>query len=299
MRLKRGPLGPLVIAALAGLFILSASTPADADGPKTPPSERAAPVSRAAQRAAQSAPSPSLGYDAIVRYASDVAADLTSTHQMAREIRDDVEETSAQLNEAVRLSARSATAKALSLTGSEREAAEEMRALRADLQQKIAALNAAADEFARAGDANLAAPATPWMSPAQGRITQRFGPTKVVQEPAKTVDGVRYAHYHEGIDIATLYGSPVVAAAPGRVAFVGKMADGAVIVVIAHVGGYVSLYAHLDARYAPPTVAAGDYVSAGQKIGAVGLTGITTGAHLHFGMWHDGALVDPMTLFRP
>jgi murein DD-endopeptidase MepM/ murein hydrolase activator NlpD len=48
-------------------------------------------------------------------------------------------------------------------------------------------------------------------------------------------------------------------------------------VLIAHVGGLVSLYAHLDDHIAPPRVAAGDELKESQIIGAIGMTGMTTG----------------------
>src|SRR2546430_582783 len=137
---------------------------------------------------------------------------------------------------------------------------------------------------------------TPWTRPAQGRITQRFGPTSLRVEPARVVDGVYYAHYHDGLDIGAEMYSPVVAAAPGIVTFVGSLTDGAEVVFIAHAGGYVTEYGHLDNYVAPPNVAVGDIVSAGQVIGRVGTTGNTTGPHLHLEVWHDGALVDPLTL---
>src|SRR5207244_980595 len=81
--------------------------------------------------------------------------------------------------------------------------------------------------------------------------------------------------------------------AGGRVVFVGMMMAGAEIVVLAHDEGVVTLYAHLDAWAAPPTVAAGDEVAAGQKIGTVGLTGLTLGLHLHWAAWKNGTLIDP------
>jgi bla regulator protein blaR1 len=72
--------------------------------------------------------------------------------------------------------------------------------------------------------------------------------------------------------------------------------DGAEVVVIAHDGGLVSMYAHLDNSAHPPTVKAGDEVAAGQKIGTVGMTGIVTGAHLHWAVWRSGQLIDPLSL---
>ncbi len=140
-------------------------------------------------------------------------------------------------------------------------------------------------------------------------VTQAFGPTSVTLEPPATVDGVKYAHYHNGIDLAAPLGSPVYAAASGIVTAVGKESDGAVVVKIRHADGYTTLYAHLD-----PTleVSVGQQVSAGQVIGKVGLTGVTTGPHLHFGLYTSGGtaidpspwlaagqLPDPTTLLGP
>jgi murein DD-endopeptidase MepM/ murein hydrolase activator NlpD len=68
------------------------------------------------------------------------------------------------------------------------------------------------------------------------------------------------------------------------------------VVIIAHIGGLVSLYAHLDDRIALPRVAAGEEVKEGQIIGAIGMTGMTTGPHVHFVVWHNGELIDPLTL---
>ena len=52
----------------------------------------------------------------------------------------------------------------------------------------------------------------------------------------------------------------------------------------------------LRAQSSSNSFAVGDIVSAGQVIGRVGMTGYTTGPHLHLEVWHDGALVDPLTL---
>jgi murein DD-endopeptidase MepM/ murein hydrolase activator NlpD len=107
---------------------------------------------------------------------------------------------------------------------------------------------------------------------------------------------VYYAHFHDGIDIGAEMYSPVVAAAAGRVVWVGHLPDGAMVVLIAHVGGLVSLYGHLDDGVAPPRVAAGDRVERGQIIGAIGMTGMTTGPHLHFTVWRDGEVIDPFSI---
>ena len=134
------------------------------------------------------------------------------------------------------------------------------------------------------------------MTPTAGELTQEFGPTSFWFEPAREYRGVSYAHFHEGIDIAGPMYTPVFAAAPGRVVWVGHLPDGAMVVLIAHTDGLVSLYAHLDDRNAAPRVAAGDQVRQGQIIGAIGMTGMTTGPHLHFVVWRNGELIDPLSV---
>ena len=152
--------------------------------------------------------------------------------------------------------------------------------------------------------------ATPFTSPIPGgRLTQDFGPTDVTLEPPQTVNGIGYAHYHNGIDLAARLGTAVHAAADGTVTFAGKEKDGAVIIKIRHDDGYVSLYGHLDPSL---DVKVGDRVAAGQTIGRVGMTGVTTGPHLHFGLYTSGGtaidpqpslkagvLPDPATLLGP
>lgn len=135
-----------------------------------------------------------------------------------------------------------------------------------------------------------------WSLPVRGVVTQPFGPTSFQLEPPATYRGVAYAHFHAAIDIAAPLGTPVTAASDGVVAFVGHLPDGAMIALIAHPGGYVSEYAHLDDTFALPPVKTGQVVNAGQVIGFIGLTGITTGAHLHFAVMKDGAPIDPLGL---
>jgi murein DD-endopeptidase MepM/ murein hydrolase activator NlpD len=132
--------------------------------------------------------------------------------------------------------------------------------------------------------------------PVRGVLTQPFGPTSFELEPPATYEGVRYAHFHGAIDIAAPLGTPVAAASDGVVAFVGYLPDGAMIALIAHPGGYVSEYAHLDDTFALPAVKAGQRVKTGQVIGFIGLTGITTGPHLHYAVMKDGVPIDPLTL---
>jgi len=122
------------------------------------------------------------------------------------------------------------------------------------------------------------------------RITQAFGPTSFVLEPARCYQGRCYAHFHDGIDLAAPLGTTIRAIASGRVILAGRVADGAVVVEIDH-GSAVSLYGHL--QYAL-LVTEGESVSAGEPLGAVGLTGNTTGPHLHFEILVSGEPIDPL-----
>jgi len=308
-RLPRGPLGPLAIACAVVLLSLGTAAPALADDPPATP--RAAPAARAAVRPAPKGAS----YDSLITHANESARHLTTLQQQARDVAAARSATVAQISElaarterpsvvrdrlerqALRLSAREELPSPAALPNAVREAAEEMRTLQVELKEQCAALDAEAEALAPYA---VIRPATGrWRSPVQGEVIQEFGPTPFWYEPSRTYGGVFYRHFHEDIDIGVEMYSPVVAAAPGRVVWIGHLPDGAMVVLIAHVGGLVSLYAHLDDRIAPPRVAAGDQVQEGQIIGAVGMTGMTTGPHLHFVVWRDGELIDPLTFIAP
>jgi murein DD-endopeptidase MepM/ murein hydrolase activator NlpD len=156
------------------------------------------------------------------------------------------------------------------------------------------------DQLVAAAAAAAGAPAftraLAWLWPVKGVVSQGFGPSALTVEPPRTYHGVPYANFHDGIDIAAPLGSPVLAAASGTVAFVGHLPDGAEVVLIAHDGGLFTLYAHLDDTVAPPVVKMGQTVQAGDAIGWIGLTGITTGPHLHFVIRRGDEPVDPSAL---
>ena len=109
--------------------------------------------------------------------------------------------------------------------------------------------------------------------------------------------GARWGGFHNGLDIANVMYSPIVAAAPGRVTTVGKpylaSGDTATVVIIAHGSNFSTLYGHLDDRVHAPVVQVGQYVNAGQVIAYEGMTGWTTGPHLHFMTIVNGRAVDP------
>jgi hypothetical protein len=132
--------------------------------------------------------------------------------------------------------------------------------------------------------------------PLDGPLTQRFGPTDSELQPPLWYRGRWYPHFHAGLDIAAPIGTPVRAIAAGVVTFAGEIADGAVVVEVEHAPGVTSAYAHLEPD---PPVHEGDLVVGGEVVGSVGLTGITTGPHLHFAFWSAGEPLNPLTVLPP
>ena len=138
---------------------------------------------------------------------------------------------------------------------------------------------------ARAGTATIGALKAPLptcpirlTAPVAGRHTDVFGP--------------RGSRFHTGMDYPGAHGTPVLAAASGRVIYAGWTAGGwGRIVTISHGGGTRTMYAHLSRV----TVHVGQRVGAGRRIGRIGSSGNATGPHLHFEVLVHGASVDPLT----
>jgi len=99
---------------------------------------------------------------------------------------------------------------------------------------------------------------------------------------------------HNGTDFGARRGTPILAAAEGKVIFSGRKGGYGNVIKIQHKDGYVTLYAHQSRLKAK----VGQYVSAGQVIGYVGSTGRSTGPHLHFGLYKNGRAIDPMRLVK-
>lgn len=94
---------------------------------------------------------------------------------------------------------------------------------------------------------------------------------------------------HTGLDLAAPIGTPVSAAAAGRVVAAGSRGGYGLTVDVDHGGGLLTRYAHLDRI----EVARGDRLAAGQRLGTVGMTGTVTGPHLHLEVREHGRAVDP------
>lgn len=132
----------------------------------------------------------------------------------------------------------------------------------------------AQDPFAGTIEASASTEATgTFIWPAVGTISQAFGGG------------------HNGLDIANVAWTPVVAADGGVITFAGWNDFGlGYAVAVDHENGYVTWYGHL---IEPPAVRAGDRVSQGQWLGGMGSTGKSTGPHLHFVVLHNSIYENP------
>ncbi|TAL99222.1 MAG: M23 family metallopeptidase [Rhodanobacter sp.] len=135
-------------------------------------------------------------------------------------------------------------------------------------------------------DARIESNLKPTGMPVAGYISSYFG---VRPDP---FDG--QSERHTGIDIATPYGTPVHAVAEGMVTFAGVRHGYGNVVEIDHGNGYMTRYAHNSKLDVHP----GQRVQVGDVIAQAGSSGRSTGSHVHFEVWHDGRVVNPLAFVR-
>ena len=135
------------------------------------------------------------------------------------------------------------------------------------------------------GGSAVATGAFTWPVPSCTYITSRFGLR------VHPIYGTTKSH--TGLDIGAAAGATVVAAAAGTVTMAGVNSGYGNCVMIDHGNGYQTLYGHL----ASISVTSGSTVSAGQTIGTVGSTGVSTGPHCHFEIFQGGTRIDPEQFF--
>jgi len=99
---------------------------------------------------------------------------------------------------------------------------------------------------------------------------------------------------HLGVDFGARRGTPILAAADGKVIYSGWIRGYGNVIKIQHKDGYVTLYAHQSRLKAK----VGQRVTQGQVIGYVGTTGRSTGPHLHFGLYKNGRAINPMRMVK-
>jgi len=156
--------------------------------------------------------------------------------------------------------------------------ADALARIRAERERLVAAraVDSARGDFTRGFD---------W--PARGRISGVFGSQRILNGQP------RQPHY--GFDIAAPTGTPVLAAASGRVTLAGDFFFFGKLLVIDHGHGVNTLYAHLSAI----DVREGAEVAQGERVAAIGATGRVTGPHLHFSLSWYQTFLDPQPLLPP
>lgn len=118
--------------------------------------------------------------------------------------------------------------------------------------------------------------------PCSGTITSYFG---------RRNTGIRGAStYHEAIDIANSYGTPIYASDGGTVTYSGWRGGYGYLVIIDHGNGYQTYYGHNSSL----VVSVGEHVYKGQQIARMGSTGVSSGNHCHFGILINGTFVNPL-----
>jgi murein DD-endopeptidase MepM/ murein hydrolase activator NlpD len=136
--------------------------------------------------------------------------------------------------------------------------------------------------------------------PVAGRVSQEYGCSPYYSGIPGPGCPAEAFWFHDGVDIAVGVGTPVQAGLAGRVTFAAADGDGplcnrgyrgyGLAVMVDNGEGWQALYAHLSRI----DVQEGQAVEPETLIGLSGDTGCASGAHLHFGLRHDGALVDPL-----
>lgn len=125
--------------------------------------------------------------------------------------------------------------------------------------------------------------------PVRGAVlTQPFGCTDVVFEPRASF--CASGHFHSGVDLASPMGTPLHAAAAGIAQVASSPGGYGLYVVLVHGGGISTLYGHLQAT----SLQTGGRVAAGEVIGSMGSSGLSTGPHVHFEVRRAGRPENPM-----
>ncbi|WP_291323464.1 M23 family metallopeptidase [Desulfonatronospira sp.] len=122
--------------------------------------------------------------------------------------------------------------------------------------------------------------------PVPGEVSSPFGVQRFLNGQPRSA--------HQGVDFRGPEGTPVKSIARGRVVLTGDFYFGGKTVILDHGQGIHSLYMHLSRI----DVQEGNFLTSGEKLGEVGMTGRATGPHLHLGVYVLGDAVDPMYLLQ-
>ncbi|WP_266159040.1 M23 family metallopeptidase [Dyella silvatica] len=135
-------------------------------------------------------------------------------------------------------------------------------------------------------DAKIESNLKPTGMPVQGYISSYFG--------GRPDPFSGHSATHTGIDISVPTGTPVAAVAEGMVTYAGIRNGYGDVIEIDHGNGYMTRYAHNSALIVKP----GQRVRVGDVIAKAGSTGRSTGSHVHFEVWYNGRVVNPLAFVR-
>lgn len=126
---------------------------------------------------------------------------------------------------------------------------------------------------------------TPFVRPVPGTVSSAFGGKRVFNNEPRS--------RHKGVDLRGAMGTPIVAAAAGRVILAEEQYYSGNVVYVDHGQGLVTVYCHMSAMHVTP----GQTVQPGETLGLVGATGRVTGPHLHLSTLLYGESINPLALF--
>lgn len=230
------------------------------------------------------------GIDAAVMEQSDLEGELAIQNEILKQMKEEVQSAGGQENSSSNESTTSGTDKPEQQTESKPESKPETKPetkpeSKPESKPETKPETKPEEKPDTSQPENSGSPQFTWPCPSSHNVTSPFGDRNSPTAGASS--------NHKGIDIGAGSGSSIVAAASGTVTVSTYSASAGNYVTIDHGNGFHTVYMHASALY----VKAGQKVSAGQEIAAVGSTGYSTGPHLHFGIMKNGVYVNPMNYF--
>lgn len=222
--------------------------------------------------------------DTIEQLVADKNEEVAKYNQSISETKEISNEYASKLNEQEELIEQLLEAERRRQEEERKRREEEERRRREEQQKQQNANQSSGSSENSSGGSSSAVSSTGfiWPVPSSTRITSTFGYRNQPTAGAST--------YHKGIDIGASTGSKIVAAASGTVVTASYSVSAGNYIMISHGNGLYTVYMHCSQLL----VSVGDNVNQGQNIALVGSTGVSTGPHLHFGVYVNGEYVDPL-----
>jgi peptidoglycan DL-endopeptidase CwlO len=223
---------------------------------------------------------------AVTKSRNEVRATRKHTKATRAQVADETHQVAFQAHQVEQLRANlvSQQSSLVSARDQKQQSAGALQTAIKQMQQESAALAALSSELEAkiqaSGDSGSGTSASGLIWPVNGPITSPFGPRCLYGK----------CGFHPGIDIGVNYGTPIHAAAAGKVIYAAWMGGYGNLIVVDHGNGLATAYAH-QSKFASSN---GQHVSQGQVICYVGCTGLCYGPHLHFEVRVNGSPVNPV-----